>query len=169
MKNIFLIGFMGCGKSAVSSRMAKEHGMNIREMDEEIVKREGISISEIFETKGEAYFRSVETKLMIEISEMDNQIVSCGGGAVLREENVQAMKNSGVVVLLTAKAETILNRVKHDDNRPLLKGNKNVEFIQDMLDKRRPKYEAAADIVVETDDKKIYEICNEIIQKVKER
>ena len=167
MKNIFLIGFMGCGKSAVSAQMVKKHGMMIREMDEEIVEREGMSIPEIFETKGESYFRDVETNLLAEIAESKNQIVSCGGGAVLREENIQHMKKSGKVVLLTAKAETILERVKDDDNRPLLKGNKNVDFIQEMLNKRRPNYEKAADIIVETDEKSLDEICREIINKVK--
>lgn len=167
MKNIFLIGFMGCGKSAVSAQMVKKHGMMIREMDEEIVEREGMSIPEIFETKGESYFRDVETNLLAEIAESKNQIVSCGGGAVLREENIQHMKKSGKVVLLTAKAETILERVKDDDNRPLLKGNKNVDFIQELLNKRRPNYEKAADIIVETDEKSLDEICREIINKVK--
>ena len=167
MKNIFLIGFMGCGKSAVSAQMVKKHGMMIREMDEEIVEREGMSIPEIFETKGESYFRDVETNLLAEIAESKNQIVSCGGGAVLREENIQHMKKSGKVVLLTAKAETILERVKDDNNRPLLKGNKNVDFIQEMLNKRRPNYEKAADIIVETDEKSLDEICREIINKVK--
>ena len=167
MKNIFLIGFMGCGKSAVSAQMVKKHGMMIREMDEEIVEREGMPIPEIFETKGESYFRDVETNLLAEIAESKNQIVSCGGGAVLREENIQHMKKSGKVVLLTAKAETILERVKDDDNRPLLKGNKNVDFIQDLLNKRRPNYEKAADIIVETDEKSLDEICREIINKVK--
>ena len=167
MKNIFLIGFMGCGKSAVSAQMVKKHGMMIREMDEEIVEREGMSIPEIFETKGESYFRDVETNLLAKIAESKNQIVSCGGGAVLREENIQHMKKSGKVVLLTAKAETILERVKDDNNRPLLKGNKNVDFIQELLNKRRPNYEKAADIIVETDEKSLDEICMEIINKVK--
>ena len=84
----------------------------------------------------------------------------------MREENVKAMKESGKIVLLTASPETILERVKHDENRPLLKGNKNVEFIREMMEKRRPHYEAAADIIVKTDGKFISDICKEILNKM---
>ena len=77
------------------------------------------------------------------------------------------MKNIGQIVLLDAKPETILERVKDDDNRPLLRGNKNVQFIRDMMEKRQPKYEAAADLVIHTDGKSADEICKEIISNVK--
>lgn len=78
------------------------------------------------------------------------------------------MKNSGRVVLLTAKPETILERVKYNDDRPLLRGNKNVEFISNMMEQRRAKYEAAADIVISTDHKSVLEICQEMITKLME-
>lgn len=165
MRNIFLIGFMGCGKSTVASYMAQNYGMEVIEMDQLIVEREGMSIPDIFEKQGEEYFRTVETKLLIEIQSELNKVVSCGGGVVLREQNVSEMKKSGLIVLLMAKPETILERVKGDDNRPLLQGNKNVEFISDMMEKRRPKYEAAADIVIQTDGKSAEEICKEILNK----
>lgn len=84
----------------------------------------------------------------------------------MRERNVAEMKKNGKVVLLTAKPETILERVKNDHGRPLLEGNKNVEFIADLMEKRREKYEAAADIVIETDGKTKQEICEELIQKI---
>ena len=166
MKNIFLIGFMGSGKSTVASCLAKNYGMEIIEMDQLIVEREGMSIPDIFAQKGEPYFREAETNLLIEIQSEQNKVVSCGGGVVLREKNVEEMKKSGEIVLLSAKPETILERVKNDDNRPLLRGNKNVEFISDMMEKRRPKYESAADVVVWTDGKKVDAICEEIIKKV---
>ncbi|MBQ8803430.1 MAG: shikimate kinase [Tyzzerella sp.] len=164
MKNIFLIGFMGCGKSTVASYMAQNYGMEVMEMDQLIVEREGMSIPEIFEKHGEEYFRTVETNLLIEIQSLENKVVSCGGGVVLREQNVAEMKKSGRIVLLTAKPETILERVKDDDNRPLLRGNKNVAFISGMMEKRRPKYEAAADVVIQTDGKSAEEICKEILK-----
>lgn len=167
MKNVFLIGFMGSGKSTVASCLSKNYGMEIIEMDEVLVEREGMSIPDIFAKKGESYFREAETNLLIEIQSEQNKVVSCGGGVVLREKNVQEMKKSGQIVLLNAKPETILERVKDDDNRPLLEGKKNTEFISDMMEERRPKYEGAADFVIQTDGKTADEICKEIFEKIK--
>lgn len=163
MKHIFLIGFMGCGKSAVSAYMSQNYNMDIIEMDEEIVRRENMTIPHIFENKGESYFRNLETKLLQELEGESFKIVSCGGGVVLREENVEVMKKNGFIVLLTAEPQTILERVKEDDNRPLLRGNKNVGYIKELLEKRMPNYTKAADIIVQTDNKSIKEICEEIL------
>jgi shikimate kinase len=168
MKNIFLIGFMGCGKSTIASCLSEKYGMAVVEMDEELVQREGMSIPNIFEKYGETYFRDAETKLVLDLQDREGQVVSCGGGVVLREENVVLMKKSGTIVFLTAKAETILARVKDDNNRPLLQGKKDVVSIQEMLNQRRPKYEKAADILVATDDRDAEEICKEILEKIGE-
>lgn len=167
MKNIFLIGFMGSGKSTVASYLAENYGMEIIEMDQLLVEREGMSIPDIFAQRGETYFRDEETKLLIEIQSEQNKVVSCGGGVVLREQNVVEMKKSGMVVLLTAAPQTILERVKDNDDRPLLQGNRNVEFISDMMKKRRAKYEGAADIVIHTDEKKVEAICEEIFEQIR--
>lgn len=166
MKNIFLIGYMGTGKSTVAAYMAKQYNMEVLEMDQMIVEREGMSISDIFAKHGEDYFRDIETKLLIEIQTQENKVVSCGGGVVLREQNVEEMRKGGSIVLLSAQAETILERVKDDNSRPLLQGNKNIEFINDMLEKRRPKYESAADVVIQTDGKQVANICNEIFEQI---
>ena len=166
--NIVLIGFMGAGKSTISDYLSTMFDMKLVEMDQEIVAREEMSIPDIFDTYGEEYFRNLETKLLIEMQERKNTIVSCGGGAALRAENVKEMKKNGRVVLLTAHPETILERVKDSEDRPLLNGNKNVEFIDNLMESRREKYEAAADIVVHTDKKDINTICEEIIQKLSE-
>lgn len=164
--NILLIGFMGCGKSTVSAFLCKMLAMDSVEMDAVIQERKGMTINEIFANYGEEYFRNLETNLLIEISQKNQLVVSCGGGAALREINVEHMKNNGRVVLLTASPETILKRVKDNDDRPLLRGHKNVEFIADLMEKRREKYEAAADIVVSTDNKTVLEICQEMIAKL---
>lgn len=166
--NIFLIGFMGVGKSTISSALQEVFAMEVVEMDQIIAKRNGMSISEIFETYGEPYFRNEETNLLVDIQSKKNVIVSCGGGVPMREVNVEAMRKSGKIILLKAKPETILERVKESHDRPLLENNKNVEFIADLMEQRRPKYEAAADIVIETDGKSAYDICEEIIKKAKE-
>ena len=166
--NIFLIGFMGAGKSTISDYLKNALAMDVVEMDQCIVERQGMSISDIFETYGEEYFRELETNLLIEMQSQSNVVVSCGGGVPMRERNVVEMKKNGRVVLLTAKPETILERVKDNHDRPLLENNKNVSFIADLLEKRRAKYEAAADIVVETDGKSELEICEELIHRLRE-
>ena len=166
--NIFLIGFMGCGKSTVARNFSQMYGMNMVEMDEEISKKQNMSIPDIFEQYGEEYFRDLESALLKESATGSEQVVSCGGGVVLRPENVVEMKKNGRIVLLTAKAETILSRVCGNEDRPILKGRKTIEDITALMEARREKYEAAADIVVATDDKSIEEICKEILETIEE-
>ena len=166
--NIVLIGFMGAGKSTIADYLSTMFDMKLVEMDQEISDREEMSIPDIFATYGEEYFRNLETELLRELQTGRNCIISCGGGAALRSENVVEMKKNGRVVLLTASPETIYERVKDGNDRPLLNGNNSVEFIADMMEKRREKYEEAADIVVQTDDKTILQICEELITKLTE-
>ena len=166
MKNIFLIGFMGSGKSTVSKMLAEKLGVARVEMDERIVQEQGMPITEIFEKFGEAHFRDIETDLIRRLQEQDGVVVSCGGGAVLREENRKMMKESGAIVLLTATPETILERVKHSTDRPILNGNMNVKYIAELMEKRRACYEEAADFGVETDGKSSEVICEEILSKI---
>lgn len=163
--NIILIGFMGAGKSSVSAYLNQVLGLEVVEMDQEIANREGMSIADIFSTKGEAYFRDLETNLLIEMQSKNNVVVSCGGGVAMRERNVLEMKKNGKVILLTAKPETIYERVKDSTERPLLNGNMSIEYIAELMEKRRDKYEAAADIVIYTDGKSIEIICEELLQK----
>lgn len=165
--NIVVIGFMGAGKSTISDYLKNAFAMDVVEMDQVIAAEQGMSISEIFETYGEEYFRNLETQLLIDMQAKQNVIISCGGGVAMRERNVVEMKKNGKVVLLKANPETILDRVKDSDERPLLNGNKNVDFIGKLMEARREKYEAAADIVVETDGKSVLEICEEMIQKLR--
>ena len=135
-------------------------------MDQIIAEREGMSIPDIFEVHGEQYFRDLETNLLIEMQSKKNVVISCGGGTPLRECNVVEMKKNGRVVLLTASPETIFDRVKDSHDRPVIENNKNVPFIADLMEKRRAKYEAAADIVINTDGKSIIEVCEELVQKL---
>ena len=167
MKNIYLIGFMGSGKSAVCSRLHELTGMEVIEMDASIVDKEGMSINDIFATKGEEYFRDVESELLYLISEESNKAVSCGGGAILRQKNVDLMKESGKIILLSATPETIYNRVKNCTDRPLLNGNMNIPYITKLMDDRRPRYTAAADFTVTIDNRSIDDICKEILELMK--
>ncbi len=165
--NIFLIGFMGAGKSTVAECLHKCCGREILEMDQVIEGREGMEISRIFEIHGEEYFRRLETELLLELQERENLVVSCGGGAPLRSCNVEAMKKSGQVVFLTALPQTVLERVRDSHDRPVIEQNKNVDFIAGLMEKRREKYEAAADVTVATDARTPEDICGEILEKIK--
>lgn len=161
--NIYLIGFMGSGKSTVARCFSREYGMTLVEMDQRIEEEEGRSISRIFEESGEEYFRGLETKLLRRLGEGKGQVVSCGGGAAMREENVREMRRGGRIVYLRTRPETIYDRVRSSHNRPLLEGNMNVGYIGSLMEKRRPRYEAAAQITVDTDGKSISGICGEIL------
>lgn len=166
--NFVLIGFMGAGKTTISNALKRIFAIDVVEMDQIIAEREGMPVSEIFETYGEQYFRDAETNLLVELQGRKNVVISCGGGTPLREENVAEMKKNGKVVLLAATPETIFERVKDSHDRPLIENNKNIPFIARLMEQRRPKYEAAADIVIHTDGKSEYEICEEIISKILE-
>ena len=157
---------MGVGKSTVSSYLGHMLSMEEIETDAHIVNMEGMTISEMFERRGEEYFRQCETNTLISLKQKQNTIISCGGGMALRDINVEYMKQSGRVVLLTAEPETIFERVRYSNERPILNGNMNVEFIRDLMKKREPKYLNACDIIVSTDNKTISEICEEIVSKL---
>ena len=164
--NIVLIGFMGAGKTSISEYLKTLFAMDVIEMDQIIAEREGMSIPDIFEVHGEQYFRDLETNLLIEMQSRKNVVISCGGGTPLRECNVVEMKKNGRVVLLTASPETIFDRVKDSHYRPVIENNKNVPFIADLMEKRRAKYEAAADIIINTDGKSLIEVCEELVQQL---
>lgn len=166
--NIVLIGFMGAGKSTISRYLSTMFAMDVIEMDQVIAQREGMSISDIFEIHGEQYFRDAETALLVEMQSKKNMVISCGGGTPMRECNVAEMKKNGKVILLNAEPETIYERVKDSHDRPLIENNKNVPFIAGLMEKRREKYMAAADIIIQTDGKSKFQICEELIQRLLE-
>lgn len=166
--NIFLIGFMGAGKSTIARTLQRELGFPLVEMDERIVQEQGMSINDIFAQYGEAHFREIESQLVVDLGKQEPSIVSCGGGVVVRPENTQNMKKSGRIVLLKASPETIFERVKNSTDRPILNGHMNVEYIAELMEKRRALYEEAADIAIQTDGKTREQICEEIIGKLRD-
>ncbi len=165
--NLMLIGFMGTGKSTVASKLKQMLQAEQIEMDALIAEEAGMSIPDIFEKFGESHFRDLETEMLRKFKEKRPVIVSCGGGVVLRDENIEIMKGQGKIVLLTATPQTVYERVKDNGDRPVLNGNMNVEYISELMEKRKLRYEMAADIVIATDGKTVDEICNEILESVK--
>jgi len=163
MNNIFLVGFMGTGKTAVGRLLAKKLKRKFVEMDEEIEKREGKRIVDIFSQKGEVYFRKVEKDVLKEIASQDNLVVSCGGGVVVDEENLRILKETGVVICLQAHPLTIYERTKDTDERPLLNVSDPLEKIKELLSRRVPFYKKAH-YFIDTDYLSIEEVAEKIIQ-----
>ena len=164
--NIMLIGFMGSGKSTIAKYLSHILEMQYLETDDFIVKREDMTINEIFQRKGEEYFRRCENNALRELETRQGIIISCGGGMPMKDENVELMKKNGKIVLLTASPETIFERVRYSNERPLLNGNMNVEYIKDLMEKRKDRYESIADIVVDTNNKPIHVIAEEVVSKL---
>lgn len=169
MDNIILIGFMGSGKSTVGIKLSYRLRHAMEDTDKLIEKEEGRTISEIFATDGEAYFRNLETECLKKLIQTANQkIISVGGGLPIREENHALLKKLGTVVYLRAKAETIYERVKHDTSRPLLQGDDPKGKIQTLMAQRAEIYEKASDIIIDVDDKDFDTIIDEIVRAVSE-
>ena len=166
MENIYLVGFMGTGKSTVAKELSKLLPLNIVEMDACLETLAGMPISKIFEEQGEEAFRKMETMFLQAISQEKNQIISCGGGVVLKDENIDIMKKTGTVVLLKARPDTIYLRVYEDENRPLLKDKKSVADIEAMLKSREGQYNKAKDIELEVDDLTPAEISAKLIEEI---
>lgn len=161
--NIVLIGFMGVGKSTVGQYLSKLLEMDWIDVDQNIEEYQGMKIHEMFDIYGEAYFRGIETQRIHEIQGRENTILSCGGGVVLRTENIEVLKRNGRVVLLRAEAETIYERIKDDGSRPLLRNQMTVSAIAQRLEERKKKYHEAADLIIDTDHKNIQTVCQEVI------
>lgn len=135
--------------------------------DEEIVKRAGQTIPEIVAKHGWDYFRDLESGVCTEFAAGNELVIDTGGGAILRPENVRALKKTGTVFWLTASVETIAKRIGSDTQRPSLTGTKSfVEEIQDVLNERTPKYQAAADHVISTEGRSTAQIVDEIIARI---
>ena len=165
-KNIILTGFMGVGKTSVGTRLAKDLGFTFVDTDELIEADQKISISAIFSTFGEPYFRDVETRTIRQVLEGENQVISTGGGAVVRDENRAAFKKAGIVICLTARPEVIYERIKQETHRPLLRTPNPLEKIKELL-AGREKFYRQAEFVIDTSDKSIDEVIRELKDKVR--
>ena len=157
---------MGSGKTTFGKALAKHCGMDFLDTDEYIEQQAGKSIAQIFEEDGEEAFRQIETETLVRLRDsLHNTVVATGGGMPLRKENARLLKEIGRVNYLTATSREIYDRVKGDTKRPLLQTENPYERICNMMQERKPKYEAACDRVIDTNSNDIEEIIASIIKK----
>ncbi|MFH1518952.1 MAG: shikimate kinase [Candidatus Omnitrophota bacterium] len=162
MKNIYLVGFMGSGKTVVGQNLATTLGREFVEMDALIEKEQGSKIADIFAKEGETYFRKLEKTLLGELSKREGLVISCGGGLICDQGNLKQLKETGVVFALTASVSTIYQRTKEHTHRPILNVDNPQEKIKQLLEKRASYY-AQADYSIGTDNLSPEEIANKII------
>lgn len=167
-KNIVLTGFMGTGKTEVGRIIAQRLGYMLVDADDEIEREQKMKISEIFGTLGEPAFRDIEAAVIRRISQHARSVISTGGGAVLRQENIDNLRLRGVMVCLIASPETIFNRTKRSSDRPLLKVDDPLGKIRELLASRQACYRKA-DISIDTEGKTPVEVAEEIIELMNER
>ncbi len=167
-KNIVLVGLSGSGKSTLGNILSSLSGYALVDTDAIIVKLQNRSINNIFETNGEEFFRTLETQVSKEISAFDKQIISTGGGIVLKEKNLEYLKQNGVVFYLKTSVNTLLKRLEGDNTRPLLKTDDVKKKLENMLEIRGKLYEKA-DVTIETDKLTPEETAKEILRIYNER
>lgn len=148
-KNIVLIGFMGCGKTTIGKKLARRKDYEFVDMDEVIVERAGMRITEIFEKFGEAHFRKMEEDLCKELSTAEGLVIATGGGVIKNAENMRLLKENGTVLYIKASPEHIYRNIKNDKSRPLLNCEDKLTRIKELMAERKSLYENGADITAE--------------------
>jgi shikimate kinase len=164
MKAIYLIGFMGAGKTTVGMALAEKMRFPFYDSDQVVAERTGRSIPQLFDEVGEDGFRDLEQQALQSLP-VENSIIATGGGIILREDNRNYMKENGTVIWLHANPTEIIKRLETDSSRPLLSGNKEEQIVQ-LYQKRVDLYKLAADLLVHTDGKTKMEITDEIVMKI---
>ena len=164
---IALIGMMGSGKSTVSKILANKTSYNLLELDEVFEQQENIAIAEYFNKFGEENFRQIEAEILKKSLKKENIILSCGGGVILKKENREMLFcNNIFTIYLEATSETIFNRIKKDTSRPLLKVENPKQEIESLIKSRQDFYKLA-NLTINTDNKTIEEITEEILKWIK--
>ena len=171
-ENLYLMGFMGCGKTSVGTKLAQLLGRSFCDIDLELQRREGKTVSEIFSKMGEAYFRKIESELLRELIETTDHIIALGGGTIVPSQNARLLLQRGAkVIWLDVSAETIYKRLKDDHTRPLLEEADSCEQKKDliikMLKQRQPKYTRVARYRVDVNEADIAEIAYMLAEKEK--
>lgn len=165
--NIFFIGPMGAGKTTIGRSLANSLRLEFVDSDHEIEARAGANIAWIFDVEGEEGFRNREEAVIDELSLSKGIVLATGGGAILRKETRERLKQRGVVVYLKASAEQILQRTAKDKKRPLLQTKNRDKVVKELLEKREPLYQEIADITIATGNDKISDITQSILRQIK--
>ncbi len=163
--NLILVGFMGSGKSEVGRRLAERLGMRFADTDEMVEAEAGIPIAQVFQQHGEGSFRELERDAVRKALAADDAVVSTGGGAVIDEDNVALMRDSGVVFYLEVGPRQVERRTDADSSRPLLDVAERVPAIERLLSERKPLYERTAHERVNTDELAIEQVVEEILNR----
>jgi shikimate kinase len=159
--NIYLVGFMGTGKTSVGRQLAKEKGWNFVDLDELIELKEQRKIVDIFANSGEPYFRKVEKNILKQVATQNKFVVACGGGIVLDKDNIKLMKKNGTVICLCATCAEILKRTSGSTHRPILNVKKPKERIELLLKMRAPYY-MQADKIIDTSGLSVKQVVGKI-------
>lgn len=157
---------MAVGKSAVGRTLARKLKRRFVDLDKVIEKAEGMKVRDIFEQKGEPYFRQREKEALAQVLEKRGQVIATGGGVVIDEENLKLLRDKAILVCLEASTDVLLKRAGNGGRRPLLKGSQRKERIEEML-KQRENHYAQAHALVETDNLTIDEVANKIVTLLK--
>ncbi|MEJ2255645.1 MAG: shikimate kinase AroK [Woeseiaceae bacterium] len=165
-KKIFLVGPMGAGKSAVGRHLARSLHLTFMDTDDEIEARTGVDIPFIFEKEGEEGFRKREAAAVDDLTRKDNVVVATGGGAVVRPENRNHLGARGFVVYLYTGVDQQVRRTEKGRERPLLEGGDPREILEGLLEVRDPLYREVADLIVQTDGRKVRSVVDEILDKM---
>lgn len=169
MSNVVLIGFMGSGKTAVGCGLARVLNYKFVDVDELIEKKQNQTIIQIFENQGESAFRKLETDTINKVVQEDEQVVSCGGGAVIDKRNVEMLRESGIFVYLKASTDVLYQRVKNGNSRPLLNVANPRKQLEELLHQREKIYERVADVTFDTTGKDVNEIVDLLGEEIKGR
>ncbi|HEY5654220.1 MAG TPA: shikimate kinase AroK [Woeseiaceae bacterium] len=161
-KNIFLVGPMGAGKSAVGRQLARSMQLQFVDSDDEVEARTGVDIAFIFEKEGEAGFRKREAAVIDELSQREGIVLATGGGAVMDADSRQHLAARGFVVYLRTSVEQQLERTRRGRERPMLAGGDREDVLRKLLEAREPLYQQIADITVETDRRRVAAVAEEI-------
>jgi len=164
-KNVVLIGFMGSGKSLIACELGRRLNVEVISTDALIEARRGEKIHEIFKSQGEAFFRDLEAETIKEISQRRGIVIDCGGGVVLRKENLQHLKTNGIVFYLQATPEVIYERIKKEGHRPLLTVPDPLGFMKQLYQQRLPLYNQA-DFMIDANDASIEGPVAEILKRI---
>jgi shikimate kinase len=165
-QNVFLIGPMGAGKSAVGRQLAKMLHLSFVDSDDEIESRTGVDIPFIFEKEGEAGFRKREVKVIDDLSAMDGIVLATGGGAVVEPQNRSHLGARGFVVYLFTTVDQQVARTLKGRERPMLAKGDSRKILEDLMDFRDPLYREIADLTVETDGRKVKAVASEILERL---